>query len=72
MEWGERVRGDSRRGLGGLVSGVFEGEREERTVYYDPALWVSFQQLVADCLRELVGWAGGLSCDFALVFGVDV
>ena len=51
---------------------MFEEEREERTVYYDSALWVSFQQLVADCLRELVGWAGGLSCDFALVFGVDV
>lgn len=27
---------------GGLVSGVFEEEREERTVYYDSALWVSF------------------------------
>lgn len=25
MEWGERVRGDSRRGLEGLVSGVLAG-----------------------------------------------
>ena len=42
VEWGERVRGDSRRGLEGLVSGVFEGEGEERTVYYDSAFRVGF------------------------------